>query len=1235
MKKRVLSWLLALVMLVGLLPLSALAARMETDEVVEIPVLDQGETAAKGDEFPKNIQALENVTPGDNQASGITITGVTPTPAFAPNVYSYALPDQLYNKSSLSFRVTVAEGSSLSGTVNGTALTGTFKGNTNKSISLIAGSNTITITVTPPEGSASEPQTYTFTVRRAPGMTKLVLADGSGNSIPMNKAFSTTDTDGYTATLPVGAFLKFTPTLSHAASTELQAKQGEGEYTSLSADGYAIAAGDNVFKLKTVSKDGAMEGSEYTLTVSGRDTVNYTVSIPEGAALSLTDCNDHAVVLPEGAAENGQTVYALAGLMSGTSYTWRVGKYGFHAKGGTFTAENNGTLSVQLTEATEPTSDLKAQWSNFRNSEVNMAITTSDTPTSAKEATLKWVSEVSLKQGSGNSQNNPAPLLIVDNKLITTTGTELLQISLETGKILRRGNMVAGNGALGNAAPVYGGGMIFQPLGDGRVQAFDAVTLNSLWVSESLGTQCTTGLIYHQGYLYGSTGNTAPGRFFCIQVADEDSENSLETKYATWSILDPGKGSYWSTPYVTDDFVVYGTDQGILYSRNSRTGVLISELPLGSGKTQRTGMAYYNGRIYGGDHAGNLFSVAVAANGTLSDLKKVNYAPYSDGTKYLFNITSTPVICDGVIFFGGSKQLLAADANTLKLIATTGTTGFDQPQLGGVIQSSSLLKKGDDGKIYLYTTQNCKPSSLCVTVYDSAKKTLTASALYTPDDDKQEYSIVSPICDSEGTIYFRNDSGYLFAVKKGQPAAYCPVTFNVTPADATVVVKDSDGAPMTAASNHVYHVAAGSYSYTISKSGYVTATGSFTVTEDEAANQTPKTVEVTLTQTPTTPSNLSVSISVKDPQGATYLDKTSYSVASGTTVYELLLQTGLNIQTSNSDLGVYIQAIEGLAEFDEGPNSGWMYRIGKTFPNHSASAHRLKDGDYVEWLYTRDLGNDIGGGSGSSNSSSSSSSSEPKVTVTTGTDGKPVAKVELPRNATSAVATIPTADLGEGNVLVIVKADGTEEILKKSLVDGETASALLNGSATVKLVDNTKSFTDTAGHWAKDSIAFVTSHELFQGTAEGTFSPDASMNRAMLATVLYRLEDAKADGGNPFADVAADTWYTDAVTWASANQIVSGTGSGFAPDRDLSRQELVTMLYRYAKSVGMDTDKTTDLDGYADAAEVADWAAEAMAWAVKSGLIAGRGGAVLAPEGTATRAEVATILQRLVALMVK
>ena len=124
-------------------------------------------------------------------------------------------------------------------------------------------------------------------------------------------------------------------------------------------------------------------------------------------------------------------------------------------------------------------------------------------------------------------------------------------------------------------------------------------------------------------------------------------------------------------------------------------------------------------------------------------------------------------------------------------------------------------------------------------------------------------------------------------------------------------------------------------------------------------------------------------------------------------------------------------------------------------------------------------------------------------------------------------------------------------------------------------------------------------------------------------------------GSHSFGDVPNGTWYTDAVTWASQNGIVTGTGNGFQPEGNVTREQLATMLYRYAKTLGMNTAASGSLSGFADGARTSDWAKDAMSWAIGNGLITGKGSSTLDPAGSATRAEVAAILQRMVALMVK
>ncbi len=228
-------------------------------------------------------------------------------------------------------------------------------------------------------------------------------------------------------------------------------------------------------------------------------------------------------------------------------------------------------------------------------------------------------------------------------------------------------------------------------------------------------------------------------------------------------------------------------------------------------------------------------------------------------------------------------------------------------------------------------------------------------------------------------------------------------------------------------------------------------------------------------------------------------------------------------------------------------------------------------------------------------------------------------------------------DLKFGEVAVAVNADGTETIIPKSTVENGKTYVVLDGCATVKVVNNSKNFEDVHGEWFASSVSFVSSHELFVGTSATEFSPNANMTRADLATVLWRLESSvEADGGTDFTDVPNNVYYTNAVEWASVNHVIEGTAPGiFAPVNNVTRQEMVTMIYRYVQALGMDTGDTTSLADFNDSGDVASWAEDAMEWAVANGIVQGKGNNALVPEATATRAEVATIMERLVEYIVK
>lgn len=166
--------------------------------------------------------------------------------------------------------------------------------------------------------------------------------------------------------------------------------------------------------------------------------------------------------------------------------------------------------------------------------------------------------------------------------------------------------------------------------------------------------------------------------------------------------------------------------------------------------------------------------------------------------------------------------------------------------------------------------------------------------------------------------------------------------------------------------------------------------------------------------------------------------------------------------------------------------------------------------------------------------------------------------------------------------------------------------------------------------WFYNDVKYVYEKGMMAGTAADVFAPNATTTRAMIVTILYRLEGSPAvTGTGAFVDVPAGQWYTDAVNWAAANQIVKGTSATtFAPNDSITREQMAAILYRYAQYKGYDVTKKADLSGYSDNGQVSAYAKDALAWANAAKLINGVTNTTLAPQGNATRAQVSAILHR-------
>lgn len=385
----------------------------------------------------------------------------------------------------------------------------------------------------------------------------------------------------------------------------------------------------------------------------------------------------------------------------------------------------------------------------------------------------------------------------------------------------------------------------------------------------------------------------------------------------------------------------------------------------------------------------------------------------------------------------------------------------------------------------------------------------------------------------------------------------------------------------------------------------------------------------------------------------TWVETTQYYLAEGSTVYDLLLEAledaGLSQKGASKN---YVESIKApkvfggywLSEFDNGPNSGWMYTINGDHPGEGLKDWELEDGDEVIWHYVDDY---------TLEERKSSSKYYERWLEADDISPETYIKRHLEDIVTiegegKVTPTLKSSHIGKDVSFTFEPAEGW--IIQAVYVDGKNKGAIeryeyeeLSMSSRIEVVfaeaDADKwFFIDVpAGEWYYEDVYYAVESGLFNGTGEHTFSPKAPMTRAMLVTVLYRLEGEPAVyGSNAFSDVAEGLWYSDAVLWAARNGIVTGYTNGeFGVNDNITREQMAAILYRYAQYKGYDVTDRDDLSGYADAPAISAYAVEALSWANAEGLVNGRTADTLAPAGTATRAEVAAIFHRFVENIVK
>lgn len=410
--------------------------------------------------------------------------------------------------------------------------------------------------------------------------------------------------------------------------------------------------------------------------------------------------------------------------------------------------------------------------SAFVSDGTNNNVTTSVLPDSADNAVLNWATKVGKSWNDG-----PSPVAIVGDDIVYTSGDKLMRMNKETGVVDSVVGQRAGTNSYAIQPVTYADGMIFSAF-NGGIQAFDADTLESLWVyKDSVGGQSVSPIYYNDGCIYTGFCNYGSGKndqYVCIDVKDEDPNTTDEEKSPKW-IFTNKSGFYWAGAYATDDFVVLGmenakantTDPARIVTLDKNSGSVIdTEYTVGGGVRSTISYDKDTDAYYFTSNGGYFYKATIDDEGNFTKLDSIALGGAS---------TSTPTVLNGRAYVGvnGSgwgdykgSVIAVIDLDSFEIAYKAETKGYPQTSGLGVVN--------ENGYNYVYFTENASAGAIryvkdkkgVTEVLDAqivnGKK--TAPSLFTPTGAQAQYAIADLVADENGTIYFKNDSGYIMAV---------------------------------------------------------------------------------------------------------------------------------------------------------------------------------------------------------------------------------------------------------------------------------------------------------------------------------------------------------------------------------------------------------------------------------------------------------------------------------------
>lgn len=641
------------------------------------------------------------------------------------------------------------------------------------------GENGNTVSITAICGKSS--QTYTMEIKRVPSLKQLKLVGQDGEEIPCVK--ETSKENSYVAEVKSKTQIK-----AYIAPTSEGTIILDGKTI---ADGQAVNISDgsasSEHEIKIRNKAGLETTYKLRIDVKNQFSCTFT-NLIEGSIIQVMDSEGNTVL--RGKALPNKEEFEVTGLVEGKTYDYRITKNGYLGRKGVIEGTgNNLSISGRLEKANENTtikSDMDSLWPSFRGNSENNGLTPYKTPITADKTQLLWAE----RNGAGGWNGAPNSPIIVDDSLIFSTSTQLVKVDKESGKVVAKSQM-AEKAGFSIISPTYAEGMIFVSLSNGIVQAFNADTLEPLWIyKDKLKGQPNSPIMYRNGYIYTGfwNGEEKDANYVCLSITDEDVSKATEEKIPSWTYRHRG-GFYWAGAYVTDEAVIVGSDNGVgedktasssLYSFDPETGDVKDEIKTIKGDI-RSSITYdlETGKCCFTSKGKGFYTVELKNDGRFKEdsLKEIILSGQS---------TSTPVVSKGRAYIGVSGTTVLGtyvghcinviDIASSEIVYSVETRGY--PQTSGILTSAY---EAEDGYNYIYFIENYTPGILRVikdkpgqtkALHDKANEGILgeyaeknyADTLFTPRGSQAEFAICSIIVDEYGTMYFKNDSAHMMAV---------------------------------------------------------------------------------------------------------------------------------------------------------------------------------------------------------------------------------------------------------------------------------------------------------------------------------------------------------------------------------------------------------------------------------------------------------------------------------------